>query len=419
VLKIKRKKRNFLLIFDKLRNISLIKDTGMIPYYFHRKYHYNSKILTYKNEKAYPFLNKYCKGLELEFLKKRRIFNKVFGIEIPGMTYLIKNSKNIHILEVIWLSNSSILYGILYKLLNRNGILYLKLDATEKIKHHNKLHPYGYYDYQYYKDLNLVKSLINSLRIILGRKISKFFFKKLDLASIESKKLYEDIKNYPRIKNKLIYLPNGINDSLLKDLNIKRIEFNKKQNIILTVGRIGWIAKDHHVLLEAVANIKDLKNWKIYFVGGIYDKFKNYIHQYFERYPNLKDKIIFTGEILNRKKLFEFYQKSKIFCLTSNIESFGIVLVEAGYFGNYIVSTNLPAARDITLDGQLGTLFSVRDTEKLTEILEYLINNEEIIENNLLNIQDHIDKNFLWTMITAKLYKELIKAKKKSEITSL
>ncbi len=409
MLKIKRRNRSFLLIFDKLRNISLIKDTGMIPYYFHRKYHYSSKILTYRNDKAYPFLQEYCKGLELEFLKRRRFLNKILGIEIPALIYLIKNFKKIHILEVIWLSNSSILYGILYKMLNRNGFLYLKLDATEKIKYHNKLHPHGYYDYQYYKEQSIVKNLINSFRIILGKFFGNLFFKKLDLASIESVKLYKDIKDYPRIKHKLIYLPNGIDDYFLKDLNIKRVDFSKKENIILTVGRIGWVAKDHHIFLEAIASIEDLKNWKIYLVGGIYDKFKDYISHYFVKYPHLKDKVIFIGEILDRKKLLEFYQKSKIFCLTSNVESFGIVLVEAGYFGNYIVSTNLPSARDITSNSQFGTLFKIRDTARLTEILENLIDNEELMEKNYLKIQNHIDKKFLWSKIISKLYRELNK----------
>ena len=408
---ISNKNKTFLLISETLANINLIKEVGMIPYYFHRNFNFNSTILTYKNEKSYPYLEKFCDGLNLEFLKKKKEFNIRSHGERPVISYLLRNSRKIDILEVIHLTNRSILYGLIYKFLNRNGFLYLKLDAWDDIEMHNKLNPFGYSNYNFYKKESTFKSIKNHIRVLIGKKVSKIFFKKLGIMSIESKEIYNSIKNFPKIKKKLIYLPSGIDKNQLTKYNINRLEYKEKKNIILTVGLIGWDPKDHGTLLRAIPKIKDLKDWKVLFVGKIESLFKKEINTFYKKHPLLKENVVFTG-FVSRKKLLEYYQKSKIFCLTSKNESFGIVLVEAGYFGNYIVSTNIPSARDITKSGKLGKLYKVKDSEELALILENLIKNEEILVSNYLKIQNYIEKNFLWNDIVSHLYREIVKRKR-------
>lgn len=406
---IKRKNEKYLLIFENLTNLFLIKHYGMITYYFQRIFNFKSKILTYKEENNYPYLKEFCNGLELEFLKRKKWLNKIFFYERPIISYLIKNSKKIDILELFHLTNQALIYAFLYKLLNRNGFVYLKLDAWPRIKYHNKIRPINYPYYRYKKKKISFK---NKIRNIVGRKVSKYVLKKLNLFSIETKVLYNEIKYYPRIRNKIIYLPNGIDDNQVKALGIKRISFSEKKNIILTVGTIGWGPKGHPILLNALTKINDLKNWQVYLIGQIKPEFQEVIKNFYRDNPSLKDKVFFTGGIHDRKKLLEYYQKSKIFCLPSIMESFGVVLVEAGYFGNYIVSSDIPSARDVTKNGTLGKLFKVRDSDELAKTLEYLINHEEIIRNNCPKIQEHIDDNFIWSSIVSKLYREIIKRRK-------
>lgn len=230
--------------------------------------------------------------------------------------------------------------------------------------------------------------------------------------SIESKEIYNDIKDYKKVEGKFIYIPNGFDDNQLNYLGLHKKPFNEKKDIILSVGRLGTSQKATEVLLEAIPKVKNLGNWKFILIGPIAVKFKGYIKNYFEKYPALKNNIIFTGNISDRKKLLEYYQKSKIFCLPSRFESFGIVLVEAGYFGNYIVSSNIPTAREITNNGKLGKLFEIGDSDELAKILQNLIEDERILEQNYAKIQKYIEDNFLWKNIVLTLYKEIVKRKK-------
>ena len=77
LLNIKDKKRNlnYVYLFLKTQNIHLIKESGMIPLYFHKNFNFNSTILTYENGE-YPFLEKHCPGLILKFIKKGK-YNKI------------------------------------------------------------------------------------------------------------------------------------------------------------------------------------------------------------------------------------------------------------------------------------------------------------------------------------------------------
>ncbi|MFX1444390.1 MAG: glycosyltransferase family 4 protein [Promethearchaeota archaeon] len=381
----------------------------MIPYYLHKKFNFNSSIITYKNESNYPYLEKYCKGLNLEFIRRNRTSMHSIFFSFSIIKYLIKYAKKIDFLSTFHLTNGSVLYTIIYKVLNRNGFTYLKTDALADIKAHNKIKTNNYVNYEYYKRNNIRSKVKNQIRLKIAKKINKIFLKRINLLSIESSEIYNEIKNYNKIEGKIVYIPNGFDDNQVKNLNLHKIPFKQKENIILTVGRLGTYQKATEILLEAITKIKELGNWKIVLIGYVEPKFMKYVANFFEHYPHLKNKIVFTGNISDRRRLFEYYQKSKIFCLPSRWESFGIVLVEAGYFGNYIVSTNIPPAREITLNGEFGSLFKKESVQELTEILQFLICNEKILEESSSKIQKHIEENFLWRNITINLFKEIIK----------
>jgi glycosyltransferase involved in cell wall biosynthesis len=412
MIKTEKRKVKYLLIFERLKNLHLIKDVGVIPYFFHQKFNFDSTILTYQNEKEYPYLNEYCKGLKLKILKRRSIIFPKLSLELPIIYFLVKNSRKYDFLELYHLTNSSMIYFFLYKLLNPQGFAYLKTDALEDIKYHNKIKSNSYQNYRLIKRKNFFTNVINRIISVIFKKISVILLNRIDLMSIESKDIYNIIKDYSKIKDKIVYIPIGIDDNQVKSLGIHRIPFKERENIILTVGRLGTFQKATEVLLEAIPKVKILENWKIILIGSIELKFKKYIYNFFEKYPHLRNNVLFTGNISDRKKFLEYYQKSKIFCLPSRFESFGIVLVEAGYFGNNIVSSNISTAREITNNGKFGKLFKIGNSNELAKILQYLVNNERFLKENCPKIQNYIEKNFLWKNIVLDLYNEIFKRKK-------
>lgn len=354
----------FVTLFPEARNIELVKDVGMIPYILGKQYKVNSKLVCYNNGK-YPYLETEVKGLKISFLKKYS------GKPVlDGAIYLLKNSKKIDVLHLFHFSKRSFLWIMLYKFLNPNGKVYLKLDANRNIK-----------------DKNLkCKSLKNDIK--------KIILNKCKLISVETKELYEYInENWP-VKVQLI--PNGFKDNR----NMRQITIEEKENYIITVGRIGAKEKANEILMEAFAKVQyQLPNWKVKLIGPIEDEFVSYINNFFDIYPTLKGRVIFTGAIYDKDKLDEEYRKAKIFCLTSLYESFGLVLVEAIKNGCYIISSDVPAAYDITNNQQYGEIFDVGNVNELKKLLLKNCKLDNKLKKIYSKIQDYAYKNYTWESI--------------------
>ncbi len=117
----------------------------------------------------------------------------------------------------------------------------------------------------------------------------------------------------------------------------------------------------------------------------------------------MKDKIIFTGPIYDRNKLNEEYKKSKIFCLTSRFESFGLVFLEAMKNGCYLITSDIESSLDVTDNKKYGNIFPIDDVKELANCLVTACNNENSLYENCKNIQEYVYKKFYWPVICKKV----------------
>lgn len=157
--------------------------------------------------------------------------------------------------------------------------------------------------------------------------------------------------------------------------------FENKQNIILTVGRIGTNQKQNNIMMEAFAKVADeLPDWKMRLVGGVQENFKPYIEKFFEQYPNLKERVIFVGEISDRAKLMEEYKRAKIFALSSNMEG-GTpnVTAEALYGGDFIITSNFDSWGDMTDNGKCGKVFPIGNIDEMSKIFLEVCRDEKLL----------------------------------------
>lgn len=368
----------YCVLFPQAKNVHLIKDVGMIAYKLHKLYSVESYVACYNND-SYDYIDSDLKGLKLDFINKKHNHDI-----IDGSSYLRKNAKTIDVLQLFHVTLRSVVYAIVYKHYNKNGKIFLKLDCTENL-------------------LNKIKSLNTA-----GRKFFNYFFKKVDLIGVEQKKLFKEIQILlPNFKEKFKYIPNGIDYDLFDSKNIK---FENKENTILHVGRLGAEEKNSEMLVDAFTklneNINDLP-WNLVLVGESTEAFTQYVEYCIEKHPNLRNKIKFTGPVTDRKKLIDIYEKSKIFCLTSHFESFGIVLIEAAALGNIIISTNVGIADELVADNG-GGLIKESNVDDLISKLSYYISNENIerLSSNNINL---IQEKYNWDNIVMNLYKEIAK----------
>ncbi|MCL2603264.1 MAG: glycosyltransferase [Defluviitaleaceae bacterium] len=150
------------------------------------------------------------------------------------------------------------------------------------------------------------------------------------------------------------------------------IEVNEhiKENVILTVSRIGSKQKNNWEMLAAFAQVSHIiKNWTLRLVGPIEPEFQAIIQQFYKECPDLKNRVTFTGPITDKNELYKEYAKAKIFILTSVAEGFPNVYPEALHHGCMFITSNIDAACDITNFGELGIEYKLRDMKDLTNAI--------------------------------------------------
>ncbi len=119
--------------------------------------------------------------------------------------------------------------------------------------------------------------------------------------------------------------------------------------------------------------------------------------------PELKDSIIFTGKIMDRKLIEEEYLKAKIFCLTSRFEGFPNVFGEAANKGCYIISSDIDPAWDITDDKKYGSIFPINDYGALANELIKVCLDEARLETVCRDIQVYTRKYYEWVELCKKI----------------
>ncbi len=375
-------------LFYRARNVHLIKDVGMIPYYIGKLFHADARLVTYRNEETYTHGPDEAPGLRLEFIEDAGRFD---FIERAVIRYLWRESAGIDVLQLFHFRQETIVFGLLYKWLNPTGFLYVKLDL----------------DVHQFRREGGIRHSENPVKHGLFTLLERLFLRRVDLLSVETQEgLSLFVRRYPAASGKIVYLPNGI-DHLGIVSRFPHLSAPKhKDNIILSVGRVGTEQKNTEMLLSALAMVR-LKDWKARIIGPIEPEFQRRLDDFFTKHAHLRESIQCTGEISDRKALLEWYQRARVFAIGSRWEGFSIAMVEAIYFANYLISTDVSAVRDITADGQWGRIVKIEDTEELASALQWCIDHPEEAEHIGRAARAHALEHFVWHKIIPDLARRI------------
>ncbi|MFD0798202.1 glycosyltransferase [Maribacter chungangensis] len=137
---------------------------------------------------------------------------------------------------------------------------------------------------------------------------------------------------------------------------------SSKEKIILYVGRIDYTHKRVHRIIEVWEKMYgNYPDWKLVIVGDGPEKsnLETYVEQ------NKITGVHFEG--FTNKPPTAYYKKSSILILTSDLESFGLVLTEAMSYGMVpVVYGSYTAVYDIVTDGKSGFITSMPYSEEET-----------------------------------------------------
>ena len=318
-------------------NQQLLKDCGLVPYLLHKNHGFKSVMVGLKIDDDYPYL-KYVDGLELEFLPENTLQAR--------LNYVDAHAGNIDLLILYGAYPDYISLVERYKSIRPDGKIYLATDINiawaDRLPHENPHY----------------KKFLNSCDVIA--------------ASCRAAQQYLSAKWSVPVD----LIRNGW-------YNFFNVKFDDvpKENVILTVGRIGTDQKQNQTLLEAFAKVaSDLPDWRVKLVGGVEESFKPYVKKYFAAHPELKERVIFTGLIADKVELLNEYKRAKIFCLTSNFEG-GTpnVTAEALFSGDFMIFSNVDSAYEATDDNKCGRVFPIGNIDALANIFREVCADEKLL----------------------------------------
>lgn len=371
--------RRFVLIFNHFEEVHLGKDVYLFPYYWKQEYGDEVEIV-YPSTPMNKDFPSSIKGVKLSALRSLGNTTSFFLYrEWNFVVYLLKNARSIDILFRFHYTLMTAIMILLYKFFNKRGKVYVKLD--------------GYIDALFLAESRFLRDKIKKYILLQS-------LEKVDLLTCETSTYYKKLMTSNLLsdcfKRKLRILENGFDEDELISMRFQ--ERNIKENIMITVGRLGTFEKNTEMLLNALAKV-DLKDWKFYLIGPVEESFRLRINDFFRQYPEKKVSVIVVDAIYDKKKLWDFYNRSKIFVLTSRSESYALVLNEALRFKNYIISTEVGAAEDL-IKGKYGSFVEQDNSDMLASRPQSVIAGE----TNLDVFADFDPVQLSWRVIIKRFF---------------
>lgn len=374
--------------FYEFQKMYLYKDLFLMPYYIAKQQEMELEFC-YSYNMGNEVIPKEYRNVKLHGAERNKA--NIIQRNIDFFKFCTLKAKQINTLFTAGVDNLVILQFWIIKHLNPNCNIVvfgdMEPDAAKRLTEH---------------DFVMSKGINGWIK----KKIIDFFFNNViyTVANNLSYKLMKDM--YVRNGwNNLTQVYPCLDNELFDSLGLNYRPFEEKENIILSVGRIGNYQKNTDMMLDAFKKV-DFKNWKVFMIGPITDSFflkgksgyEEVIEQFFNENPSLREYVFFTGPIYDPKTIFEFYLRSKVFLLTSRHEGFGNVQSEAAALGCYTVSTDVGGADIVSNNWQFGTKIEQEDSDGLADVLNKITHGDLEI-----NLSKQIPMmNLTWENIVAK-----------------
>ena len=156
--------------------------------------------------------------------------------------------------------------------------------------------------------------------------------------------------------------------------------------VILGVGRLTH-QKDFHTLLEAFAIVRGQRKCRLMILGEGEDRDSL---EALARKLGVAADVRLIGFATNP---YKYMARSSVFVLSSRYEGLPNVLIEAMGLATPVVSTDCPGgAREILLDGKLGPLVPVGDSQALANELGSILGDLESSRRRVGHVQANLDR---------------------------
>lgn len=386
---------SFCTVFPGYRDLHFYKDPGQIPYRFALR-GFEASVVCYGNPGDNPVTERHLEVVTVP----DRYFTRKFNAGIAW--YLVRHARTIDILNLFHYSWSSLLFAYIYKAFNRKGFAYLKLDDCLCVNRDSTTLPV-------YSGHRLRLTGAGAKGQIRRYIAQRCFEAKIDLWSIEDERSRSMLEaDNPFLKGRVITVYNGHTGDLPGAPAYGGT--GQKEEIIMTAGRLGSFQKATEVLLDAFRIVAPDSCYNLHLAGPAEPEFMASADQFFRENPELKERIIFHGP-LQRNELYELYNRSRIFCLPSRYEGMAVVLPEAMYYGNAIITTNDGSLKPLIEKHRFGLLVDRDDSRGLADAILKLAASREMTDRMAEKAREISSGLLSWDKITDLLIEEINRRK--------
>lgn len=209
-------------------------------------------------------------------------------------------------------------------------------------------------------------------------------------------------KTYDR---ETVFIPNGVNKPTMVENTLLNNKYQLKGNdYILYLGRLVP-EKGINYLIEAYKQVNTDKRLVIAGGASNTESFVEELHDL----AKSDERIIFTG-FVQGQMLEELYSNAYIYTLPSDLEGMPLSLLEAMSYGNCCLTSDICECAEVIEDK--GISFKKGDVIDLKQKLQYLCDNENVVNEYKLNASDYVCGKYNWDDVvekTMQLYEECIK----------
>ena len=242
---------------------------------------------------------------------------------------------------------------------------------------------------------------------------------KSDFVTMPTKKAIYKLLEGKDIKVPVAAVSNGVDLSAFRPGKVSRDFYTKYgvpygRPVVLYVGRVDP-EKNVGAVIEAFSlALTQVPSAVLLIVGDGVDKAR--LMDLVAKRPELSDSVIFAGRV-TPPDLYEFYKIGSVFATASEIETQGIVLVEAAASGLPLIAVDKGAVSEICVDGENGFLCRPRDVAGISAAMVEILSDDALREKfSRRSVEIAGEHDFEKTLDKfLNIYRRVIKMKKTEE----
>ena len=152
--------------------------------------------------------------------------------------------------------------------------------------------------------------------------------------------------------------------------------FRDNDFVLLTLSRLKFSEqyKGYDKVIKALSSMKDSRTTIKYLVVGKYDAEEKSRLDRIIADHNMQNRVVFTGFVAD-EDLAAHFNLADCYIMPSTGEGFGVVFIEALFFGKPVIAGNVDGSVDALANGKFGMLVNPENREEIINAIRAILDN--------------------------------------------